>query len=130
MVVMIAQTTAEGHANAAASGSRRVRASGAARRIAMREYMDVLGRVTIPVSAGWVLSLAAAAQPPSDRFEHGLAREQEVTVADAELAPQHRRTHRRQQQGADLGDHAGLPEVMRIALHHDARFELADGLRV
>ena len=66
-------------------------------------------------------STAARASPPA---------QQEIPLAAAHLPPQHRRAQRREQHRADLGDHVGLAEVVRVALHQHARPQVADGVGV
>lgn len=64
MVARIAQRTEAGQSNPTAKGNSKVRAKGAARRMSGREYMGVLGRVTVAVSALPPLSLATIATSP------------------------------------------------------------------
>ncbi len=71
IVVRIAQRSAAGQSRPMARGSRRVRTRGAARRMKMREYMDVLGRCTVNVSAVPPGALAALHKLPRVNADGG-----------------------------------------------------------
>src|SRR5690606_21310999 len=69
-------------------------------------------------------------QPRVDRRRHVATAEHEVPQAAAHLPPQHRGAQGCEEQGADFGDHPGLAEVVRIALHHHPRAQGTDGVGV